>query len=164
MSDANKDEEERKKRLEKLTPPPISLEAPEPPKIRPKVQVMIDKLLPALTQEEFQYLIMRAKDIARASIGKPQQPLNIQPPQPTKRVVDPLFGDMVDGLKELEEVVTFGYPKFYIPENQQAEPSLSNDIINIIGDRVEKLMENPKVGDAVAHLLAALADKMEGKV
>jgi hypothetical protein len=157
--------EDKKKPVEGLEIPPISFEPPKPPRIRREVQAIIDKLLPALTQDEFQYLISKAKENIKATIQHPPNPLPMmEPPQQTQqepKPVDPLFGDMVEGLKELEEVVTFGYPKFHL--SQEPEPSLSNDILGWIGDRLDKILENPKVGDQLARLLGALADKLEGK-
>lgn len=138
-----------------IKPPSVTLPKIEPPKIniRPEVQNIIDNLLPSLTQNEWEYLIQKIRVIMQTSVKSPMLGRKAETES------DILYREMTEGLKELEEVVTVGYPKFFIPPQQEKE----NDILDSVLNLVKPLFESPKVQDQVARILGALADKLEGK-
>lgn len=139
----------------KIKPPNITLppkiEPPEP-NIRPNVKNIIDSLVPSLTKNELEYLIQRIKMIIQA---------DVKSPTPTKQNVDSnlLYREMTEGLKELEDVVTVGYPKFFMPSTE----ANNNDTLDAVLDLVKPLFQSQKVQDQIARILGALADKLEGK-
>lgn len=139
-----------------LKPPPIQIKPPslpnvKPPSanIRPNVQNLIDNLVPSLTNHELQYLIQRVQQVVQSGVKTKQ----------TQTDVNPIYKDMTEGLKELEEVVTVGYPKFFLPPSPEAN---NNDTLDAVLDLVKPLFESPKVQDQLARILGAIADKLEG--
>ncbi|MEM1541004.1 MAG: hypothetical protein QXJ07_06485 [Candidatus Bathyarchaeia archaeon] len=138
----------------RIKPPTINVPKIEPPKvnIRPEVQKTIDNLLPSLTQNEWEYLIQRIRMFLQTNVKSPML-FGKESAEP-----DLLYKEMTEGLRELEEVVTVGYPKF----TPLTEPK-DNDTFGAIIDLVKPLFESPKVQDQFARILAALADKLEGK-
>jgi len=159
--------EEADKKAKDLMPPVKMPKVPEPPKIRDNIKQIMDNMLPSLTRDELLYLTKKLRETALASLKTQQasQPPNVvEQSQPTKEPVPDLFRQMTEGLEELEEVVTYGYPKFnVVPPNTQEKSGFGDDLLQWIGDRLDKMLENPKVGDELARLLGALADKLEGK-
>lgn len=156
------DEDNNKKKSTQPFIPPIEIKPPnitlppkiEPPvaEIRPNVKNIIDNLVPSLTRNELEYLIHRVKMVVQAGVKSPT---------PARQDVNSniLYREMTEGLKELEEVVTVGYPKFFTPPTEPKD----NDTFGAIIDLVKPLFESPKVQDQFARILAALADKLEGK-
>lgn len=156
----DKDSNEKKQPTPSI--PPIEIKPPnitlppkiEPPvaEIRPNVKNIIDNLVPSLTRNELEYLIHRVKMFLQASVKSPMPARQID----SSNI---LYKEMTEGLKELEDVVTVGYPKFFMPPT---EPN-GNDTLDAILDLVKPLFESPKVQEQVARILGALADKLEGK-
>jgi hypothetical protein len=147
----NKDEEkESNPQIPKINikPPPLPKVTPPTVNIRPNVQNMIDNLIPSLTEHEIQYLIQKIQQVVRSGV-KPSRAQND---------VNPLYKDMTEGLKELEEVVTVGYPKFFL----QPSPETDRDTLDAVLDLLRPLFESPKVQDQLARILGAIADKLEG--
>lgn len=156
VEDKNNDSEK------KPTAPPIQIKPPtinvpkiEPPKvnIRPEVQKTIDNLLPSLTQNEWEYLIQRIKMFLKTNV-KSSMRFGKESAEP-----DLLYKEMTEGLRELEEVVTVGYPKFFASPTEPKD----NDMLEAIIDLVKPLFESPKVQDQFARILGAIADKLDGK-
>jgi len=146
----NKNEETSNPQIPKISikPPPLPKVTPPSVNIRPNVQNMIDNLIPNLTEHELQYLIQKIQQVVRSGV-KPSRAQND---------VNPLYKDMTEGLKELEEVVTVGYPKFFIPPSPETDKDALDAVLNLL----KPLFESPKVQDQVARILGAIADKLEG--
>jgi hypothetical protein len=149
--DQNKDEEkESNPQIPKINikPPPLPKVTPPTVNIRPNVQNMIDNLIPNLTEHELQYLIQKIQQVVRSGVK----------PSRTQNDVNPLYKDMTEGLKELEEVVTVGYPKFFLSPSPETD---NRDALDAVLDLLRPLFESPKVQDQLARILGAIADKLE---
>jgi len=158
MESEKKDKDEKDKDEKALYPPipPVNIKFPSPPKvtppsvnIRPNVQNMIDNLIPSLTEHELQYLIQKVQQVVRSGV-KPSRAQND---------VNPLYKDMTEGLKELEEVVTVGFPKFFLSPSSETD---NRDALDAVLNLLKPLFESPKVQDQLARILGAIADKLEG--
>lgn len=131
--------------------------APSPPSIRPDVKEYIDKVVPALTLHEKQYMVRKVKESLLASLSQ-RNPEQTQPP------IDPVMQPVLDDIGRCEEFVTQGYTVGYPPKRLKplGQGGEEEGLQALVKYAVDRLSENPKVMDGIGRLLSALAEKLEG--
>ena len=145
---------------DKLVPKPPKVSVPAP-QIRPDVKKGLDTAIPNLTNDEIQYMITKVKETlaSRRSVqGGQAEPS--APPQ------DPYTDRVLQDLKTCEEMMTIGAPPLprFRPSQGAGETEEGGSLLlDWVGGRLDKMLENPKVQDAVADLLEAIAKKVEGE-
>lgn len=159
MVESEVKEPERKTGLPDITPPKVD--------IRPEIQAMIDefasKILPNMTVHEIQYFIQRT-GFMPATAQKPRT----LPSAATKRPIEPLpeLRDWNAIMDAIEEHVTEGFeePKAIIPLQQRESNPILELITDKLGGFLDNISRNPRVQDALANFLDAVARKIsEGK-
>jgi len=149
---------------EKGTPPPIKeVEKPEIPKV-PEIDPERKQVLDTLTPQEWKYLlekVRKAKAKAKKTLETPKVPSGFHSL--------PAMQEIAKATEEAKRVTTMGFT-FPHPDEIPREVLEGRGVESAFGkmamDRAMKILEmianSPKVQDAIANLLNALARRIEG--
>jgi len=152
------------KKTNKLIPPPIKIDKPEVPQIRGQVKEALDKVIPDLSLEEAQYAINKLRESVShqiasqgkaSAIGKnANMPANAIP-------ANPLMQEILGDLDKVEKLMTYGYTA-ELPAQpiQEKNDELLEGFLGWVKGRIEKLLDNPKVQNAIAEFLNNVAKKV----
>jgi len=151
-----KEEEEK---VDKIIPPlPEGIEKPELPEINPNIKHTIDSIFPHLNKAEIQYAIGKLKEVVIKQMSSEAKPKI----RGETIMANPVMEIVMKDQEKCEKIMTIGYPELPIIRAPRERGITLDTILDYFSQRIDPLLQNPKIQSKIANLLDVITKKLEG--